>query len=336
MASRIDFNYFNALDLSVDFYDAAEKSFGQPHFFELIARRMIFLIKRQQDLRQFIQDLHTNVAACEMISLRQLLCSFLINCSDEVRVKCYQLLSANNPVPLIIDQGGEFFAFESSWIASESDSLSTTTRILSCGLEATCKGKSRLLNSLFCTSFEENEHFDNRFFNGTLDMQLVRDFGNTGNHLWIADAHGVIGDLLLEKMAGAFDAILVHLNESSCNLDKYIELIGKLASRVHKRLFVIVRDSKSITRENCCNQEVIKRGLEKVAALAGSVRGARIKLCSVRSLVNETQSKLYGSNLRLFVFDELSSCDNKNLEMVDQLLSFHTIFVIVLHKGLND
>ena len=319
---KIDFDYFNALDSSdtthADFYAAVEKSLGQPKFVELIARRLIYLIKRQQDLKGFIDDLHKNVDGSEKMSLRQLLCAFLLSCSEDVRVKCYQLLSANNPVPLIIYQGGEFLAAESYWIGMADESIggisdqSTTTRILSCGLEATCKGKTRLLNTLFFTSFEENEYSYNRFFNGTIDMQMVRNYGSPGNHLCIADAHGMISEVLLLKMAGAFDVIFVHLNESSCNLVKYIELIGKLASLVRKRIFVFVRESKIESREDCCNQERIKLTFKKLAALVGSAHGACIKLNRVPSLVKENTSKLYAQNLRVFVFDELTSIANTN------------------------
>ena len=323
---QIDFNCFNSLDTSsesthVDFHDAAEANFGQPIFAELIARRMIYLIKRQQDLKGFIDDLHKNIDGSQTISLRQLLCSFLRSCSDDVRVKCYQLLSANNPVPLIIDQGGEFFTFESYWIAMAVDKsmcggLATTTRILSCGLEATCKGKSRLLNTLFNTSFEENEYADNhRYFNGTIDMQLVHNFGAAGNHLCIADAHGVISEVLLQKMSGSFDVIIVHLSESSCNLAKYIELIGKLASRVHRRLFVFARDSKIETRDDCCNQDKIKRTLVKLAALARTQHGSRIRLNRVPSLVKENMLMLYSDKLRVFVFDESCSIIAKTNEV---------------------
>ena len=319
LSYQIDFNCFNALDSSksihVDFHEAAKQSFGQPHFAEVIARRMIYLIKRQQDLRGFIEDMHTSVTGSETISLRQLLCEFLINCSDDVRVKCYQLLSANNPVPAIIDQGGEFFTIESYWIAMDaiksidSSDTSTTTRILSCGLESTCKGKSKLLNTLFSTSFEENEYADDCFFNGTIDMQMVRNFGTPDNHLYIADAHGVVCEALLQKMADLFDVIIVHLNESSCHLVKYIELLGKLASLVHKRLFVIVRDSKSVSRENCCNQQNLKRTLGQLADIVKSVHGERIRFCSVPLLEKENQAKLFGSNLRVFIYDELFSDD---------------------------
>ena len=325
LASKIDSNLFNALDdLSenshFDFHNAVDKSFDQLNFVELITRRMIYLIKRQQDLRRFIEDLHANVAASEAISLRQLLCSFLLNCTEDVRIKCYQLLSASNPVPLITYQGGECFAAESYWIGMGDESiggvsgLSTTTRILSCGLESTCKGKSKLLNTLFFTSFEENEYDNNRFFDATIDMQMVRNYGSPGNHLCIADAHGVISEVLLLKMAGAFDAIFVHLNESSCNLVKYIELIGKLASRVHKCIFVFVRDSKIDSSDECCNQEKIKSTyrLNKLGDLVGSVNGPRIKVFRVPSLVKKNQLRFFESTLRVFLFDELFSITNKN------------------------
>ena len=313
LAAKIDFNSFNALDSSattlIDFHEAVQRSFGEPNFAEIIATHLIYLIKRQQDLKGFIDDLHKSVPASEKMSLRELLCAFLFNCSEDVRAKCYQLLSTNNPVPLIVDQGGECFAIESHWIAMADESnhsdLSTMTRVLSCGLEATCKGKSKLLNTLFTTSFEENEYAGNRFFNGTLDMQLVRNFGAPGNHLCIADAHGVIGGALLEKMASSFDAIVVQLNESSCQNAKHIELIGRLASRVQQRLFVIVRDSASDDRSNCCNQQAIGRALSKLGGLVGSVNGPRIRLCRVPKLVKENQCNFYGNDLRVFVFDEL-------------------------------
>ena len=318
LAFEVDFNYFNALDSSdsthVDFADAVEKSFGQYNFAEVIARRMIYLIKRQQDLRGFIDDLQKRVTACKMTSLRQLLCAFLLNCSDDVRVKCYQLLSANNPVPAIIGRGREHFALESYWIATAYDEgSSTTTRILSCGLDASCTGKSKLLNELFRTSFEENVYGRNQpLFNGTVDMQLVRNFGEPGNHLCIADAHGVVGDVLLLKIAGAFDAILVQLDEASVGNVKYVDLIGKLASRVRKRLFIIVRDSKNANRNDCCNQEKIKSSLAQMPALL-NVHGARIKLCRVPTLVKDNQLRFYGDNIRCFLFDQgLNSVATKN------------------------
>ena len=316
LTKQIDFHCFNAFDLS---YSTVSGFYGivENNFFETIVKRFIYRIKRQHNL-DLINALHRNFAASEKVSLRQLLCSFLLNCSEEVRVKCYQLISVYRPVPLIPCQGGEFFALESYWIAIATEEsfggprLSTTTRILSCGLESTCKGKSRLLNSLFCTSFEENDYDDSRFFKGTIDMQLVRDFGAPGNHFCIADAHGVVSDVLLEKMAGSFDAIFVHITESSCNLVKHIELIGKLATRLHKRLFVIVRDSKASAY--CCNQEVLKLALDNLTRLLGSVNSRRINLCRVPSLVTATQSSyinLYGSCLRDFIFDELISNENE-------------------------
>ena len=316
---QIDFNYFNALDSSVDskhadFIEEVEKSFGQPDFAELIAQRMIYLIKRQQNLTAFIEDVQKS--SDETISLRQLLCEFLLNCSDDVRVKCYQLLSANNPVPAIIGQSGEYLAIESHWITMDDHDdeanragLSTTTRILSCGLEAACKGKSTLLNNLFKTSFEEDEYDCNqRFFNGTIDMQLVRNFGAPGHHLCIADAHGVVSEPLLEKMAGAFDVILVHVDEKSCGLVKNTKLIDKLAKRVQKRVFVIVRDSTVDSPDNCCDQEAMKRTFPKLAGVFGSVHGARIRLCHVLSLMcQDYQAELYFDKLRDFLFDEMCS-----------------------------
>ena len=245
---------------------------------------MISHIKRQQDLRRFIQDQYNDAS-----SLRQLLCSFLLNCTEEVRAKCYQLLSANNPVPAITERGDQFFTIVSYWITSAVDEIlrdsrlsTSTTRILSCGLEDTCKGKSTLLNAIFCTSFEENEYdYDRRFFHGTVDMQLVRNFGLAGNNLRIADTHGVVGDVLLEKMAGAFDAIIVHLGEKLCDLDKHIEFIRKLASRVHKRLFVFVRDSKIDNHYDCCNQTAMTHAFGKLAALVkGKSRRQIVELYS--------------------------------------------------------
>ena len=323
LAFEVDFNYFNALDsfdsTHVDFQDAVEKSFGNCNFAEVIAKRMIYLIKRQQDMREFLKDLQKSAAAkaCRTTSLRQLLCGFLTNCSHDVRVKCYQLLSANNPVPAIIDHDSGYLTLESYWIATaDEQGTSTITRILSCGLEATCKGKSKLLNRVFNTSFEENVYGQNQgYFNGTIDMQLVRNFGASGNHLCVADAHGVVDEVLLERMAGAFDAILVHLDESSCATAKYIDLIGKLASRqssAETRLIVIVRDSKSATRIDCCKQEKIKPSLVKMSGLFGGVHGDRIKVCRVPSLVRDNQAKHYDENLRAFLFDELYSVATNN------------------------
>ena len=309
---EIDFNYFNALDSSDtahgDFCEQVRQS--EHNYAELIVRRMIYLIKRQQNLRPFIEDLQ-NIS--ETISLRQLLCEFLVKCSDDVRAKCYQLLSANNPVPAIIEQGCKHLAVDCQWIAmldDDEDVLSgrvIITRILSCGLEATCKGKSKLLNTLFSTSFEENEYECNqRFFNATLDMQMVRDFGAPGNHLCIADAHGVISEALLEKMAGAFDVILVHLSGEAAGLVKNTMLIDKLAKRVQKRVFVIVRDSKSDSYDNCCDQDAMKRTFPKLAGLRGGLQGAGIRFCRVSSLM-ENQARFFFDKLRVFFFDEMCS-----------------------------
>ena len=305
---EIDFNYFNALDSSDtahgDFCEQVRQS--EHNYAELIVRRMIYLIKRQQNLRPFIEDLQ-NIS--ETISLRRLMCEFLLKCSDDVRVKCYQLLSANNPVPAIVEQGGEHLAFESHWITMDDEDEDVRsgqmniTRILSCGLEATCKGKSTLLNNLFKTSFEENEYDCNqRFFNGTIDMQLVRDFGEPGQHLCIADAHGVVSEALLQKMAGAFDVILVHLSRGAAGLVKNTMLIDRLLKLAQKRVFVIVRDSS----DNCCDQEAMKRTFPKLAGLLGGLQGAHIRFCHVSSLI-ENQARFYIDKLRVFFFDEICS-----------------------------
>ncbi len=160
------------------------------------------MIKRQQNLSDFIDDMKYKVAEYEYVSLRELIYFLLLNSEYEVRVKIIQLLHINNPIPFknyFLDVNQDQFYHEVYWLMEDS-----YKKIFSFSLDSNCKGKSRLLNKIFHSSFEKSIK-DSLFFNGTIDLQIIRNFGENDNHYCIFDAHGQLEANMLERSIHFFD-----------------------------------------------------------------------------------------------------------------------------------
>ena len=127
---------------------------------------LIYLIKRQQDLKYFIKEFKYRFEEKYQtkISLKELLYNLLRNSEDECKIKMFQLLHVTNPVPFL----NYFFSSENElelefhpetyWITENTAII----RIHSFSLDQKCRGKTKLLNSIFHNDFEttiENSPF---------------------------------------------------------------------------------------------------------------------------------------------------------------------------------
>ena len=302
---KIELNRFNSLEMPFEslskYQESVYNSFAQANFASSVFGYMIYLIKRQQSLSGFIQDFHTTNAASERVSLRSLIASLLENCDDAVRTKIYKLLSIKNPVPFCNASSDEFFCSDAHWITQKSD-----IKIASLGLESDCKGKSKLINAMFATSFEENEYAEgDAHFDATVDLQIVKQFGSALNYC-VIDVHGVADEAKLAKLVPFCDAVLVHIRESSLQKSKYLKALATLMKGGMRLLFIVVRDSKSDERSNCTNQEVTRQAYSTLRHLARHDTSQPL-ICRLPRLSRDSQLKNYSSSLREFVHEHVGT-----------------------------
>lgn len=204
------------------------ENYESEKFGHLTFELMKYLLKRQQDLTRFIKDLRFCLGRLKKVSLRELIYNLLLNSDFELRVKIFQLLHNNNPVPfsnyfLSPSSGVELqFHSEVNWIMDKSH-----IKILSFSLESNCKGKTRLINKIFKTTFEES--IKSSFFNGTIDMQIIKNYG--GYNICLADAHGVLDLKVLEKILPLFAGVIIQVKANSTDSsEKMLELFNRIKS----------------------------------------------------------------------------------------------------------
>ena len=180
LTQTIDFSKFNSLEgFSTPLDDIIRKlcdDYESKEFAESAFSIMIYLIKRQQNLTDFIEKFNFRVNEKWQTSLKELVYQLLANSQHEVKIKIFQLLHSTNPVPFLsyFSQQSEYgleleFHSESYWVTAEN---TIAHKILSISFDAACKGKTRLINSIFSTNFEETLKAS-LFFMGTMDMQVT-------------------------------------------------------------------------------------------------------------------------------------------------------------------
>jgi hypothetical protein len=328
--SKIDFDKFNALEgfsTSLDnMIESLSKTYGTNSFAQLLFRLMIYLIKRQQDLSDFILKLNDQMEKEHEIemSLRELVFNLVLNCEQDVKHKIFQLLHVTNPVPfsnyfLTRDKECELeFHSETYWLMDGDIDF----KIISLSLDVDCKGKTSLLNGIFCTGFEENvDESDSIFFNGTMDLQIVKKFG--AKNLCIVDTHGNPPANILDRLAKAFDIFIIHINEKSLseNIEYLIDYLSRLPENA--RIFLFIRDSKKVkNRANCIDQEFSKKTYS--SSSIDKVFKRVTKVCQMPKLSEKKVIESYARILRDFFCQEfaVTSITNK----IDHKKSFLNIF----------
>ena len=94
------------------------------------------------------------------------------------------------------------------------------------------------------------------FFDGTMDLQIIKNFGVLDNNYCIVDTHGVVKLPSLERLMHAFDAFIIHVSEDELQETKSIaEFVSKAQN--YSLIFVFVRDCKRVIRRvDCVNQQL--------------------------------------------------------------------------------
>ncbi|RNA20096.1 von Willebrand factor type A domain containing [Brachionus plicatilis] len=312
LEEKIDFNKFNSMEgytkSAFDIIQEICKDFSNyAEFSSSIFKLMMYLIKRQQSLKFFIKEVNFCLKKKQqkLCSLRELVYNLLLNCNADVRTKIFQLLHSTNPVPFL----SHFLAPEKSlslnfhpetyWLHEDFGNK----KILSFSFDSECKGKTRLINSMFFTNFEESFK-DSPFFQESIDLQLVKSFGSQENNLFICDSHGIMKTDILEKLCGVFDFFIVHIQEDMLRSN---DLIRDFISKTDKIVLVIIRDLKSeiLTSECTSKQEILIRYSENFQK---DFESERIHLCRLPELNNrDLDPEDFVRTLRSYILQEILS-----------------------------
>ena len=228
---------------------------------------MMYLLKRKQDLSDFIESLEDSLSEEEdlpRLSQRWLVDIMLIHSNRFLSRRLTSLLSKRNPVPMIqpsIDPTSDQQRFASN-ILHVWDS--TRPILLSFGI-GKCKGKTLLLNTLFKTKFEQS--MDSHYFRGTIDLDFGYHFVGRRS-LNIADAHGNLSMDTLQRIQPLFNAFLVHINSTYfvSNTSDVILFLQILPCDTY--VLVLIRDldgennnnvemAKKIVRDACSNCQFV-------------------------------------------------------------------------------
>lgn len=216
---------------------------------------MMYLLKREQDLSDFIESLEDSLSEEEdlpRLNQRWLVDIMLTHSNRFLSRRLTSLLSKRNPVPMIqpsIDLTGDQQRFASN-ILHVWDS--TRPILLSFGI-GECKDKTPLLNALFKTKFEQS--MDSHYFRGTIDLDFGYHFVGRRS-LNIADAHGNLSIDTLQRIQPLFNAFLVHINSTYfvSNTSDVISFLQILPCDTY--VLVLIRD---LDGENNNDVEVAKK-----------------------------------------------------------------------------
>jgi len=316
LKEKITFERFNSLEGFKSSYEEIIKDINNLNddskFADALFTLMIYLIKRQQNLKYFIKELKYHIEEKHQIklSLKELVYNLLLNCEDEVKIKIFQLLFTTNPVPFLnyFSMSNSYqlnFHYESYWITENSISI----KINSFSFDPKSKGKTRLLNKIFSTNFEETIE-NSVFFNSTMDLQIIPNFGTINHNYCLVDTHGVVDFKILDKLANNFDAFIIHVNEDSLNKEM-IKLIFEFVSKVKSnKIFIFVRDcKKDLRRKDCTNQEMNT----KILVQFSSIDKNKVKLCRIPNLEKSNEIEDFSRDLRDFIYKEILQIYDTNI-----------------------
>ncbi|CAF1085768.1 unnamed protein product [Adineta steineri] len=205
---------------------------------------MIYLLKRQQNLTNFMKTLFKLSKSMKLdkslakplskLSLRMLIDVLLRSSDDLVSRIVLLLLSKQNPVPL------SHPTLQKMEITREMFYLWSFNypTVLSFGV-GSCTGKSSLLNLLFMSSFEQ--HVESIYFQSTIDIDFGYHF-TVKRPLNIADIHGQPTLEFIERLQVLFDGFIIHvtndyLQNNTGQLFKFLSILP-----VQKLRMIIVRD----------------------------------------------------------------------------------------------
>jgi hypothetical protein len=316
LREKINFERFNSLEGFKSSYEEIIKDINNLNddlkFADALFTLMIYLIKRQQNLKYFMKELKYHIEEKHQIvlSLKEFVYNLLLNCEDEVKTKIFQLLHTTNPVPFLnnflTSESIELdFHYETYWITENSINV----KINSFSIDPKCKGKTRLLNKIFNTNFEETIE-DSIFFNSTMDLQIIPNFGSINYNYCLVDTHGVADIKTLDKISNNFDAFIIHLNEDSLtkeNVDFIFEFVCK--AKFHK-IFIFVRDCKKDSkRKDCTNQEMNRKFLVNFSSIANE----KVKLCRIPNFEKSNEIEDFSRDLRDFIYREMLKMDEVNI-----------------------
>jgi len=316
LREKINFERFNSLEGFKNSYEEIIKDINNLNddlkFADALFTLMIYLIKRQQNLKYFMKELKYHIEEKHQIvlSLKEFVYNLLLNCEDEVKTKIFQLLHTTNPVPFLnnflTSESIELdFHYETYWITENSINV----KINSFSIDPKCKGKTRLLNKIFNTNFEETIE-DSIFFNSTMDLQIIPNFGSINYNYCLVDTHGVADIKTLDKISNNFDAFIIHLNEDSLtkeNVDFIFEFVSK--AKFHK-IFIFVRDCKKYSkRKDCTNQEMNREFLVNFSSIANE----KVKLCRIPNFEKSNEIEDFSRDLRDFIYREMLKMDEVNI-----------------------
>ncbi|CAF0938001.1 unnamed protein product [Adineta steineri] len=207
---------------------------------------LMYLLKRHQNLDDFIDMLFLKYfkissSAPLSLSLRMLIDLLLLRSDLSLSRKILLLLSKRNPIPFLQPS----LRFVSDIIHIWNYSVPT---LLSFGI-GSCQGKSLLLNQIFLSSFEQS--VSSLYFENTIDIDFGYNF-LPRRSINIADIHGSITKLILEKVYQLFNGFLIHVEYSYIqnNLPVIHDLLN-LVNNTKKYRLLIIRDVLNQNQDQC-------------------------------------------------------------------------------------
>jgi len=188
----------------------------------------MYLLKREQNLGDFTRLFKQTCRRepnIRKMSQRLLVDMMMANADRLLRRRLMNLLSKQNPVPMIhlsMKTSDSPFRLEPSIIHVWDYSYPL---LLSFGIGPT-KGKTRLINLLFASNFEES--LQDEYFYGTIDVDFGYNFTKR-RPINIADAHGDISLKTLQHISKLFNGFLIHINAKHfmSNLSYVIDILNK-------------------------------------------------------------------------------------------------------------
>jgi len=233
MAGELKYTNETFNDVLKKITDAYSRKRNFPAFIRACLTPIMYLLKRYQNLDDFMESLFQHYNALDSslntqnLSLRMLTDVLLLNSEFSLSRKVMILLSKRNPVPFLQPDLNKESSFRFvSDIIHVWDFIMPT--ILSFGI-GPCQGKSSLLNNVLLCSFEQTQ--SSIYFCNTIDIDFGYNFlprrtakyatddqssakmhSDEGRSMSIADAHGPMTRELLKKIHSLFDGFLIHVN----------------------------------------------------------------------------------------------------------------------------
>ncbi|CAF1135092.1 unnamed protein product [Didymodactylos carnosus] len=301
-----------------------------PKFIEECRIPIMFLLKRQQNLDDFMRSLtftfedaksDGSVSTTFKLNLRTFLHVLLLNSDIFLSRIIISLVSKRNPAPFIEPDIKSWnlknknerrisaeanYEFMQSIIHVWDHSRPT---ILSFGIGNDCKGKSSLLNVLFQSTFEQT--VPSLYFQQTIDIDFGYAF-NPERQLNIADCHGEMSLQLLSKIRPLFDGYLIHisiqyLKEHSGTFVEYLGILPR-----NKFYFILIRDISSPTSSADAQQQC-----QTVMDKADAISSSRSTVFPLVNMSNTTDRQIQHIIQRLRN-QILKSVDNQKDSIVDR------------------